>query len=246
MYNKQQVIVFDIESQIDTPAVCHALRLGPHNEQAAYDHIGEEFPKLPFHKIISIGRLEAFFDGNAWRVKDIVCDHAGDMPEAEMLSHFNERVALLTPKLCGFGIKNYDLPVIRYRAMMLGLMMKGLSARKYFARYFDEAEDLCDILANYDARGKVTLDVLTRLLGLPGKPDDVDGSKLLPLIKAGEFEKIAAYCEQDVVLEYLVWLRYQLYLGNLSLKNHQESLNGLDSYILSYKPYLSHLTSFGS
>jgi len=238
---QKQICVFDIETQLDTLGVCHALKLGPHDEQIARDHIGEEFPKLPFHKLICIGRVEAFFDDNAWRVAHIACDHAGDMGEAEMLSHFDARVAQLKPTLIGYNIKGFDMPVMRYRSMMNHVTMKGLSARKYFARYFDEAEDLCDILANYDARGKVTLDLLTRLLGLPGKPDDVDGSKLTPLIKAGEFEKIARYCEQDVVLEYLVWLRYQLYLGNLSPHGYQEGVRRLDRYIQFQKPHLKHL-----
>ncbi len=73
------------------------------------------------------------------------------------------------------------------------------------------------------------------------KPDDVDGSKLTPLVQAGEFEKIARYCEQDVVLEYLAWLRYQLYLGNLSSITYKESVRRLDRYIQFQKPHLTHL-----
>lgn len=242
----KNLIVFDIETTPDTEAVCLGLRLGEHDPAAAREAIGEEFPKLPFHKVVAVGRLEAFFQDNAWQVGQIACDHAGEMEEFEMLGNFDERIAMLKPTLSGFNIKGFDLPVLRYRAMMHHMAMRGLSSRKYFARYWEDAEDLCDILANYDARGKVSLDLLTRVLGLPGKPDDVDGSKLDPLIEAGNFKKIATYCEQDVVLTYLIWLRYQLYLSNLSPKTYQASLNSLDYFIGTQKPSLAHLHSKAS
>jgi 3'-5' exonuclease len=237
----KNLVVFDIETALDTEAVCRGLRLGAHDPRIAHEHIGEEFPKLPFHRVIAIGRLEAFFGDNAWQVGQIACDHIGEMEEFEMLGNFDERIAMLKPTLCGFNIKGFDLVVIRYRSMMHHMAMRGLSSRNYLARYKDDCQDIADILANHDARGKVSLDLLSRVLELPGKPDDVDGSKLGLLIEAGEFKKIASYCEQDVVLTYLVWLRYQLYMANLSPKTYQASLNSLDHFIVTQKPSLAHL-----
>jgi len=192
----KNILVFDIETRLDTEAVCKGLRLGPHDPAVAREAVGEDFPRLPFHQLVALGRIEVFFDDGAWQLGQIACDCAADLREAEMLAHFDERVAQLRPVLVGFNIKGFDLPVLRYRAMMHNMMLRGLPSRKYFARYFDEAEDLCDVLANYDARGKVSLDLLSRVLGLPGKPDDVGGGKLEPLIEAGDFATINSYCEQ--------------------------------------------------
>jgi len=239
----KNVMIFDIETSLDTEAVCRGFRLGPHDPILAREAVGQDFPKLPFHEVIAIGRLEAFLENGIWRVGQIACDHAGDMQEPEMICRFDERMVALRPTLIGFNIKPFDLPVLRYRAMMLGLAMPGVSSRKYFARYFDDAEDLCDWLANYDARGKVSLDLLSKVLGLPGKPEDVDGGKLEPLIATGDFEAIAVYCEQDVILTYLCWLRHRLYQGQLSRAAHSTSILYLDDYLRCKRPWFAHLCS---
>ena len=38
--------------------------------------------------------------------------------------------------------------------------------------------DLCDVLGSYVPGGKVKLDEVSKILGLPGKPDGVDGSRV--------------------------------------------------------------------
>lgn len=237
----KNIMIFDIETDLDTRAVCEGLRLGSHDPDHAREAVGEDFPKLPFHKVIAVGRLEAFFEGGAWQVGQIACDHEGEMDEHEMLAGFDARMEALRPGLVGYNIKGFDLPVMRYRAMILGLAMPGLSAQKYFARYFDNAEDMCDILASYEIRGRLPLDLLSRVLGHPGKPDDVDGSRLGALIAAGNYTAIASYCEQDVILTYLVWLRYQLFIGHLSVTGHNDSLRRLHDHLLRNKPQLGHL-----
>jgi len=40
---------------------------------------------------------------------------------------------------------SFDLPVLRYRAMVHGVSAPGLSARPYFYRYSEDAVDLCDV-----------------------------------------------------------------------------------------------------
>jgi hypothetical protein len=52
------------------------------------------------------------------------------------------------------------------------------------------------------------LDQLSRFLGLAGKPDGVDGSKVEAMIAEGEISDVARYCETDVVNTYRLWLIY--------------------------------------
>ena len=53
-------------------------------------------------------------------------------------------------------------------------------------------------------------------MGLPGKPDDIDGSEVDKYFREGRIQDIADYCESDVVNTYRVWLRHELFQGNLS------------------------------
>jgi 3'-5' exonuclease len=47
-----------------------------------------------------------------------------------------------------FNGNSFDLPVLRYRAMIHGVPAPGLAARPYFYRYTEDAVDLCDILSS--------------------------------------------------------------------------------------------------
>ena len=57
---------------------------------------------------------------------------------------------------------------------------------------------------------------LNRALGLPGKPNDIDGSQVETLFRAGKVQEIADYCVSDVINTYRIWLRYELFRGVLS------------------------------
>ena len=54
-----------------------------------------------------------------------------------------------------FNGSSFDLPVLRYRAMVHKVTAIGLSARPYFNRYTDDAVDLCDCSVVILAWGKV-------------------------------------------------------------------------------------------
>ena len=66
-------------------------------------------------------------------------------------------------------------PVLSYPSFPARLG-RWLQVRQYFHRYTDDAVDLCDVLGSYVPGGKVKLDEVSKILGLPGKPDGVDGS----------------------------------------------------------------------
>jgi len=53
----------------------------------------------------------------------------------------------LSPQLVTFNGSSFDLPVLRYRAMMHKVSAPGLLERPYFHRYAEDAVDLCDVLS---------------------------------------------------------------------------------------------------
>ncbi len=86
----------------------------------------------------------------------------------------------------------------------------------YFHRYTEDALDLCDVLGSYVPGVKVKLDEVTKILGLPGKPEGVDGGRVEEMVQAGQIAEVARYCESDVLNTYRVWLVYELFRGAIT------------------------------
>jgi 3'-5' exonuclease len=64
-----------------------------------------------------------------------------------------------------FNGNSFDLPVLRYRALVNRIAAPGLSMRPYFNRYTEDAIDLCDVLSAFSSQGKATLNEICRTLG---------------------------------------------------------------------------------
>ena len=168
----------------------------------------------------------------------------GERPEREIISAFVNRIAELAPQLVTFNGAAFDLPVLRYRAMVCGIAAPGLAARPYFNRYSEDAIDLCDVLSSFSSQSKSSLQELCRVMGLPGKPDGISGADVERYCGEGRVAEVAAYCETDVVNTYRVWLRYELFRGRLTENGLQASEANLRDYIRSRsdaKPHLAYV-----
>jgi predicted PolB exonuclease-like 3'-5' exonuclease len=65
--------------------------------------------------------------------------HIGERSEKELITGFVNRIAELSPQLVTFNGSGFDLPVLRYRAMVHALPAVGLTCRPYCHRYSDDA-----------------------------------------------------------------------------------------------------------
>jgi predicted PolB exonuclease-like 3'-5' exonuclease len=158
-----------------------------------------------------------------------------------LISSFVDRIAALTPQLITFNGSSFDLPVLRYRAMVHSVVAPGLTARPYFHRYTDDAVDLCDVLSSFSSQAKATLHELCRVMGLPGKPDGMTGAEVEKYYRDGHVRQIAEYCESDVLNTYRVWLRYELFRGRLTDAEFQASEANLSEFVTvrgNTKPHL--------
>ena len=135
-----------------------------------------------------------------------------------MIAAFARNIAELRPRLVTFNGHGFDLPVLRYRAMVNKVSAPGFNVRPYFHRFTEDAVDLCDALSSYGSNGKTKLDEICKILGLPGKPEGVNGSNVEQMVAEGRIADVAHYCESDLVNTYLVWLRYLLFSGLITLE----------------------------
>jgi len=122
-----------------------------------------------------------------------------------------------------FNGHSFDLTVLRYRAMIHGLSAPGLNSRSYYHRFTDDHVDLCDVLSSYSYGARAKLDEISRVMGLPGKPDGIDGSQVQAYYEAGRINEIADYCLSDVTSTYRIWLRYELFRGRLTREEFEFS-----------------------
>ena len=237
------VIVWDIETIPDLRGFAAAKGLVGKREDEVRAEMGQKFPKLIYHSIVCIGALIAQRREEHWEVSAVGAPNIGERSENGIISAFVNRIADLSPQLVTFNGSSFDLPVLRYRAMVCGVAAPGLSLRPYFNRYTEDAIDLCDVLSSFSPQNKASLHELCRVMGIPGKPDGIGGADVERYCREGRIAEVAAYCETDVVNTYRVWLRYELFRGRLSENGLRASEAGLSDYVQSRSRAKPHLTA---
>ncbi len=221
-------LVFDIETRVDKelvkqihdPEDCLTL------DQAydtARDRLLErskqqsDFFPVPYHIPIAISTLQADENYRMRSLKGIGIDRYS---EKELVSKFWEEFEN-TRTLVTFNGRGFDLPVLETQALKY-----GLSLPRYFgtgegrgtyrgSRYSDSFHiDLCDFLSNYGASHRNSINLFTKLIGLPGKYT-IAGEDVEYLFRQGRQKEINQYCMTDVLQTYLLFLRVELLRGKL-------------------------------
>jgi 3'-5' exonuclease len=210
------VIIWDIETIPDLQGFAAANYLVGKTQAEIREVMGDKFPKHVYHSIVCIGALVAHREDDKWMVDAIGAPHIGERSEKELVRAFIDKIADLKPQLVTFNGNSFDLPVLRYRAMVHRVAAPGLSARPYFNRYTDDAIDLCDVLSSFASQAKATLNEICKVMGMQGKPDGMHGGEVARYCLDGRIKEVAEYCETDIVNTYRVWLRYELFRGHLT------------------------------
>lgn len=235
------VIIWDLETVPDLKGFAAANNLTGNTDQEIREAIGDKFPKHIYHSIVCIGALVAHKESDYWAIDALGAPHVGERTEKQLISEFVDKITELHPQLVTFNGNTFDLPVLRYRAMTHSIAAPGLSARPYFNRYPDDALDLCDALSSFNPQAKATLDEISKIMGMPGKPDGMKGSEVARYFLEGKIKEIADYCESDIVNTYRVWLRYELFRGRLSPIEFQFSEQKLGEFIKGHETTKQHL-----
>jgi 3'-5' exonuclease len=226
---------FDVEWGPCPDTARRLLKLPPETSDADaaravwrhYAKEGEEQPflKLALSKVLSIGAIlrERTPEG-AIRLT-LSGRGVDEMDEGELIRRFLEHVAGKQYQLWGFNSSAADLPILRQRAIALGVACPRFAARPakpwlgmdYFdTRTSDAHMDILQLLAGFNRGAAMpSLDEFCAACGLPGKLD-VDGGQVGELFLQGEIRCIVEYNEIDALITHLLALRLALHAGKLA------------------------------
>lgn len=185
-----------------------------------------DFLKAPYHRVvtISIAWLDPRADEVRFKLDSLAMEDPTD--EGALLDAFFH-VLRRTPRLVSWNGNSFDLPVVRYRALL-----HGIDAAPYYDvggyqhRYHDMHTDVMDVLAGYGASDRIGLDEMCRLLDLPGKTL-TEGHRVYQHIARGEWDLVRTYCELDALGTLMVYLAWSRSKGSVS----PEALAGIQEAI---------------
>ena len=207
------------------------------------EQTGSDFLSLEQHRIVAISVALRTRDGfRVWSLGEV------DSPEAELVRHFHDGLERFAPTLVSWNGAGFDLPVLNYRALRhavqapryweMGEEDPAFKWNNYLGRYHWRHVDLMDVLSGFQGRGRVALDSMAQLLGLPGKLGRA-GSDVREAHLAGRAGEIRDYCETDVLNTYLIYLRFELMRGRLTHDGHARECSLVrESLAASGRPHL--------
>lgn len=159
---------------------------------------------------ISVG----FLNGGTFRVKSFYGEN-----EYELLCGFKSMLDtafdIRRPKalrfLCGHNIKEFDVPFVCRRMLINGIQLPevlNIAGKKPWETSFIDTLELWKF---GDFKSYTSLKTLTTIFGIPTPKDDIDGSQVRNVFyEEHDVERIATYCQKDVVATARVYLRMQL------------------------------------
>lgn len=212
------------------------------------------FPRQPFQRIVAISFLEAEIEREGENERYLLRElRSGGEPGADekrlVQGFFGYFERLRQPRLVTFNGRGFDLPVLKYRAMLHGVPAPALHAagdrwNSYTSRYAADWHcDLLDVLSDHGASARIALHEVAAVLGLPGKLG-IEGSQIAALVDEGRIGEVRDYCETDVLTTYLVYLRWRLHTGQVTLEGHNRAVADAIAYIESCRGARPHLGRF--
>ncbi len=211
-------LVFDIETEIDKELVRDVFESDPTvSTELAYERFRDQydggFLPLTVHAPVSIV-LGWVSPGRVLERLEVL--RADDGGEEALVQSFWRRLEPFKGTLVTFSGRIFDLPVLELRALRYGLSLPWYFGGKAgFRGRAERHEDLYDVLSNRGAaRLRGGLDLLSKLVGLPGK-GAVSGAMVQELWEQGDFDTVHRYCRRDVIQTYYLFLHVERLRGRI-------------------------------
>jgi 3'-5' exonuclease len=122
-------------------------------------------------------------------------------------NHFN----LPQHVMCGHNVKEFDFPFIARRMLIHGIKIPDklnlMGKKPWEVPHLDTLE----LWKFGDYKHFTSLKLLTKVLGVPSPKDDIDGSEVAKVFyKDKNIDRIATYCEKDVIAVAQIILKLRL------------------------------------
>jgi predicted PolB exonuclease-like 3'-5' exonuclease len=220
------LLVFDIETRVDK-ALLRATQFArlEISDDEAYERMRDrlrhesdgrsDFFPVTYHVPISIALAGVGDDYGLLGVEVLGADRLG---EDGLVREFWRRLEAFDGILVSFNGRGFDLPVLELQALRHGCALPNYfgNDRNGLRQRFGRHLDLHDCLSNFGAaRLRGGLDLIAKLVGLPGK-SDVAGGDVQRLWERGRWDDIHRYCADDALQTYFVLLRVEQLRGRLT------------------------------
>jgi len=259
----RDTLVFDVQTVPDAEAARQLLGHPELSDVQVRDALSDyfleksggkhDFPRAPFHQVVAISYAHLLCErdehGEQWMLKRIASGGTTESSEKELLEAFFHLIETRSPRLVSFNGRNFALPVLKYRAMKHGLscprwFATGDRWNNYESRYSSVYHvDLLEVLSDYGASVRCSMDEITAALGIPAKLERIDGDTRT-LFESKSVSSIRNYGETDVCSLLLIFLRWQLFQGTLNQAAYAHLLESMRNYLRAESDEKEHFGQF--
>jgi predicted PolB exonuclease-like 3'-5' exonuclease len=229
----KRFLVVDIETILDQNLVKQVFGLPP---EATKEEVRQQllmkypsgFAPPPYHIPICIALIDVDYETS--KVVNATVLDSDD--ERSLLQQFwrifrYRRGTPIRSTLIHFNGRGFDLPVLFYRSLKHRIPVVTWERSRYT---FESSHDLCDDLSDFGAVSRPSLNVVSKMLGLPGKTD-IEGSQVEELYASNEKPRIRDYCMQDTLGTYYIWLTLRLIRGEINEEAYREAFDSADGTV---------------
>lgn len=184
----------------------------------------EPFPPLWATEVVVMGSM--LLEDDLTHKKLGIFGETKDEPG--MLRDYADFMNRSKPRLVTWNGRGFDVPVINYRLMRYGMQLPWFFGRDVRYRYTEDGHcDLMDCVSDFGAagRGRIPLDGVAKVIGLPGKMD-ITGKDVDTLWNLGDEtgkKKVREYCLCDVVQTGLIFQRWHHFAGRISTDDYRKA-----------------------
>lgn len=260
---RRDIVVFDIETVADAEAARRLLGLEAATEdelREALSHYFLEktegrnpFPRHPFHQVVAISYAhlirERGEEGEEFVLKRVGSGGEVKSSERELIQGFFQLIEMRAPQLVSYNGRGFDIPVLKYRAMVHELscprwFKEGSRYDSYDARFSHVYHlDLLEVFSDFGASSRCTLEEIAAVLSIPAKLVS-HGADVQDLYERKQLEHIRNYCETDVCATLLMFLRWCHFNGSLRRGPYRRCLAGFAHYLEAEREARPHLGAF--
>jgi hypothetical protein len=158
-----------------------------------------DYPQSLFHRIVCV--CATIIRDTRVEIRQL----AGE-DERDILESFHALVRETSPRLVTWNGHGFDVPVLRYRAMLHGVAAPG---------FYDHPHvDVMTELSSHGASSHAGLSNVSRLLELPGK--GFLNRAVWEHWVDGDSARVIEYCKLDTALTTLVFLDWAFHAGHMN------------------------------